>query len=402
MFNHSSTMSNAAAIDYRNTLFEFKELKKIHGEPTYEGLKVLVNQLKSNAQAVSSPLGDGMHGYLALVLSPRQYATVSNVPFVRPMAPGPLTIPPVTLPNVAIALQAQHAEQVRIFQECNGVEKALKQQLVEAIDGEYLIALRNRSTNAIMAPLYDVLNFLFVQYGKVTSTMLDDAEMKVKRMAYDPRHPVDIVFNAVEDLHDYSHAANSIYTQQQLINMAYNIFLKTGTFKSAIREWNKKPAAEKTWVSFKVHFRSAQQELKETNSLSTENANLNQAHFVQQVVDGLQEALKPTEEENNMADEYMNNVANMATNNQQLLPTFLQQMQEMQKMMNDMQQQLANSQSNNNTRTRRQTTRRNTSKYCWSHGACSHSSKDCNSKRDGHQDNATFENKMGGSTYYCK
>ena len=45
---------------------------------------------------------------------------------------------------------------------------------------------------------------------------------------------------------------------------------------------------------------------------------------------------------------------------------------------------------------------RNTSKYCWTHGACSHSSAECNNKREGHQDSATFANKQGGSTYYCQ
>ena len=46
--------------------------------------------------------------------------------------------------------------------------------------------------------------------------------------------------------------------------------------------------------------------------------------------------------------------------------------------------------------------RKNTSKYCWSHGACAHSSADCNNKKRGHQDEATLKNKMGGSTRFCK
>jgi DNA-binding protein H-NS len=45
--------------------------------------------------------------------------------------------------------------------------------------------------------------------------------------------------------------------------------------------------------------------------------------------------------------------------------------------------------------------RRNTSKYCWTHGACAHFSRDCSSPENGHKNEATFENKMGGSTAYC-
>ena len=46
-------------------------------------------------------------------------------------------------------------------------------------------------------------------------------------------------------------------------------------------------------------------------------------------------------------------------------------------------------------------TRKNTSKYCWSHGACSHTGRECNAPKPGHQSDATFENKMGGSTLCC-
>ena len=46
--------------------------------------------------------------------------------------------------------------------------------------------------------------------------------------------------------------------------------------------------------------------------------------------------------------------------------------------------------------------RTNISKYCHTHGACGHPSWYCNKPREGHQWDATFANKMGGSTYYCE
>ena len=45
--------------------------------------------------------------------------------------------------------------------------------------------------------------------------------------------------------------------------------------------------------------------------------------------------------------------------------------------------------------------RRTVSKYCWTHGACAHEGKECKNKNPGHQDEATFANKMGGSTAFC-
>ena len=45
--------------------------------------------------------------------------------------------------------------------------------------------------------------------------------------------------------------------------------------------------------------------------------------------------------------------------------------------------------------------KRNTKFYCWTHGACAHTSKFCNYPTDGHKIDATFTNKMGGSTRFC-
>ena len=45
-----------------------------------------------------------------------------------------------------------------------------------------------------------------------------------------------------------------------------------------------------------------------------------------------------------------------------------------------------------------QQSRRKPRKYCWTHGWCAHEGKDCNSKAEGHKDDATLDNKLGGST----
>ena len=46
--------------------------------------------------------------------------------------------------------------------------------------------------------------------------------------------------------------------------------------------------------------------------------------------------------------------------------------------------------------------RKNISKYCWTHGACAHGSRECSNKKAGHKDGATFSNKLGGSTRFCE
>ena len=46
--------------------------------------------------------------------------------------------------------------------------------------------------------------------------------------------------------------------------------------------------------------------------------------------------------------------------------------------------------------------RRDESKYCHTHGACNHTSSDCNRKAPGHRNTATLTNRMGGSNVFCE
>ena len=117
----------SAGINYRETYFEFPELTKLQGEPNAESLYKLRNELKANAQAVTSSLSDGDHGHLALVLSATQYALLTDQPFVRPVHPGELVIAPSASNAIATVIKGAHDEAVRLFREVQGVEKALVQ-----------------------------------------------------------------------------------------------------------------------------------------------------------------------------------------------------------------------------------------------------------------------------------
>jgi len=88
--------SSTSTIDYRNTIFQYPTLTKIHGEPTAEAILKLIKELKANARSVYSDLGGGRHGHghLFLVLTPEQFNNISSTPFVRPEHPGPLNLSP--------------------------------------------------------------------------------------------------------------------------------------------------------------------------------------------------------------------------------------------------------------------------------------------------------------------
>ena len=140
-----ASSSSGGGIDYRSIYFAFPNLDPINGEPDADILIKLKNQLKANASSVPSNLGGGNHGHLGLVLTPQTYAMVSNLPFVQPAHPGLLVIPPGTATGpMATVLREQHVENVRLFREVTGIEKALKQQILKAIEQQWLLAITDR------------------------------------------------------------------------------------------------------------------------------------------------------------------------------------------------------------------------------------------------------------------
>ena len=86
-----------ATPDYRKTLFETSTLPVIADEPNFEIIQKWHNMLKANAMKVHTSLFGGKHGYLALHISPEDYAFVSTAAVVWLVHPKPLVIPTTTM-----------------------------------------------------------------------------------------------------------------------------------------------------------------------------------------------------------------------------------------------------------------------------------------------------------------
>lgn len=420
-----ASSSSGGGIDYRSIFFAHPNLTPIHGEPDADSLINLKNQLKANASSVPSNLAGGNHGHLGLVLSAQTYAMVSNTPYFAPAHPGVLTIPAGTSAVMATVLREQHVENMRQFREVTGVEKALKQQILKALEQEWLLAITDRNTQSLTGTIAQILEHLFDTYGYVSQAMLEKKEDALKDLDYHPRQPVDLVFNTVEDLADYAQMSTTgVFTQTQIIGKAYSKFNKSGLFSNAVTEWNRKPGIQKTWIAFKAHFRQARKELKESSGDTIENSQLNgTANLVQQVVEGVQQALLPPDGAFDPTAEILQQVVNTASTTTSTQQQLVQQIAQLQQTVTQMQFQLnAHQQQPPNTggggrgggrggggRGRggrragddRLRYPRRYNLYCWTHGGCGHLGGRCRDKKPDHQDTATFENKMAGSTNNC-
>ena len=419
-------MSAVSDINYKDNFFEKQELTKIVGEPTYETLQQLLRELKANARTVHSNLGGGTFGHLALVISPASYALISPTPFIRPTHPGQLTIPAGSTQHAARTLKDQHDENLRVFHEVEGVDRALKQQLVAAIEPTYLMAIRDRTSNTIVRPVYEVLEFLFQTYGDIDPNTFSDKETEVKATIYDINTPIDTLFELIEDLVDFSGHANIPMTQQQSINIGYVIMWRTGVLVDDLKSWNNKPRIQKTWINFKTHFRKAVSDYKKLKGPTVNNSLFqNHANLINEIKDDLRTTI--TSEIRNLHPQppsfehtpsfyapshddhvttQLNHMANSISEYQQIIPHLTQQIQQLTQLVHSMQTTPAASiaPSDISTITTPSTVTRGSyifpeklSHYCWTHGLCNHKGSECRAPAEGHKNNATFENRLGGS-----
>ena len=294
------TSNITSSVNYRETHFKFPTLTPICGEPTADTLILLRKQLKSNAKSVPSNLGGGNFGHLGLVIPPNRYNLISNAPFIRPNHPGPLVIPPGTAQHAASTMRDLHAEQMRVFKEVNVVDQALIQQINQAVEHDFLSALSDRTTNSINMPVYDVLYYLGNTYGNVTEEMLQEREERVSRMSYSLSQPIDIIFNALDDLADYADLSDTPFTECQIIGKAFVILNCTQRFEQAVLAWKRRGCLQQTWNNFKTFFCTAHTEPRSVSNFTLEEAQHHQerANLVAEVVQGIQNALPATVLEN--------------------------------------------------------------------------------------------------------
>ena len=474
-------------IDYTSTNFEFPTLTKIQGIPTYEPLRKIKNEMKSNAASVPCDLGGGAHGHLGIMLSATEYANVSLVNYVRPVHPGILSIPAGTANYESTRLTNEHKELVRLNREANNVEASLLKQLSKALPELYLKSFRNEYSNTFTVDLQTILHYLFTTYGYITPEELQEQKDKLCAKTFDIQQPLIILFDELEELQNIAVAASNPYTDTQIVNIALTLIKNFNDFEKGLTSWFELPIADHTLINFKTHFEREYLALRrvrgntmrntsyfqQANSMSTMMQTMKEERdlILHEVKDSEYKILRAMETSENKGENIVNhrddnntpprsNQAINQTSNDTVQLEILKLLREMRddnnsnrnsnnnnnngrnsnnnngrngnnRNSNNNRNSGRNSNNNNNgnnnnnsnnnnngnNNNNRNTNNNNNSNnnnnrsskfvrdvshYCYTHGACSHDSKDCFKVDNNHNNNATFDNKMGGSTAYCK
>jgi hypothetical protein len=338
--------------------------------PTYATIRLAQTQLNSNAITVPSYEGDGIHGHLALTLSPAAYLLLSGgIPFVAPVngPRQPVHPVPATGPQIAEINRIFYDNQF-VFRTYMETDKALRNQLLAAVPPDYLRGLADAELGLGGVTCLTILTHLWATWGTITQSELDANTLRM-HTPWNPPTPIDKLFTQLDDGVRFATAGHDIPSAPSVVRLGYNLILATGLFEVPCREWRAKAEATKSMEQFTLHFRAADQDRRLTATASS--AGFHGANSTRQQAPPRQPSTTGT--------------VSAASIPRTVTPTHVP----------------SATPSVLTTPTVRGPDLRPHTSYCWTHGHLKnpkHTSLTCNYKHADHQDAATATNTLGGST----
>jgi hypothetical protein len=178
-----------------------KELaSKIHGQPTDQDLTLLEKELISIVANVPTALGGGNHGNAGIIVEPtKNLIMMGGTAFVYPAHPGiyPAGLVAKAAAGTRAMAEAVHKGQIAQFKIIAGVEQALKDIILEAVDHGYLLEIKDDTLGFLNQMPRSIINHLCSQGGALdfadTKTLLAERDAE-----WDISEVPQIYFNRVE------------------------------------------------------------------------------------------------------------------------------------------------------------------------------------------------------------
>jgi hypothetical protein len=272
-----------------------KELvTKIHGQPMDHDITTLVKEHVVIAASIPSRLGGGNHGHAGIIVETTKYLNMAGVPFIDPIHPG---IYPTGLATTAAAgtrakAEAEHKESLAEYEIFKGVEQALKDIILEAVEHDYLLEIKDNTLGFLNQMPKQIIDHLKIRGG-----VLDFADTKTliaeRDMEWDVSENPQIYFNRVKKAVKALTRANINTDMNQLQDMALYHFKVSGEFDAAVREWENKASADKTWSNIKTFISAEYARKNKQNKLTARqfkaNAMEEQAEATEDLIAALTE-----------------------------------------------------------------------------------------------------------------
>ena len=164
---------------------------------------------------------------------------------------------------MSMTLKDAHKEALRVFRECQGVEAAFQQMLVEACEPIYLEVLRDATTNAINLPIYTIIQYLYDTYGAISPETLKEKRIEIENIQFDPNLPIDVIFNKIEKFTHLAEAARSPLNQKTVDRFCLQHFSRCDHFHEVSHRLGRETANESNMDSNENRLQKSTKRVKE-------------------------------------------------------------------------------------------------------------------------------------------
>ena len=226
---------------------------KIHGQPTDQDITKLEKELIAIAASIPTGLGGGNHGHAGLIVDAAKYLTMAGQAFTAPPNPGiyPAGLAANAAAGTRARAEAEHKEDVAQYEIFKGVEQALKDIIQEAVEHDYLLEIEDDTLGFLNQTPRQMIDHLKARGGALdfadTKTLLSERDTE-----WDISENPQVYFNRVEKAVKALTRAGITSDMNERRDMALYYLKATGEFDAAVREWENKAAADKTWANIKT------------------------------------------------------------------------------------------------------------------------------------------------------
>ena len=230
-----------------------ESVTKIHGQPKDQDITTLEKELIAIAASIPTTLGGGNHGHAGLIVDATKYLTMTGVAFAIPPNPGiyPAGLAANAAAGIRARAEAEHKEEVAQYEILKGVEQALKDIILEAVEIDYLMEIEDETLGYLNQTPRQMIDHLKARGGSLdfadTKTLLAERDME-----WDLSENPQVYFNRVEKAVKALTRAGITSDMNERRDMALYYLKASGEFDAAVREWENKTTADKTWINIKT------------------------------------------------------------------------------------------------------------------------------------------------------
>ena len=269
---------------------------KIHGQPTSHDLTILEKELIAILAGIPTALGGGSFGHVGVIMDETAYLTMTNgIAFENPANPGvyPAGLAANAAATVRARAEAEHKELINQFETFEGVRQGVKDLILEAVDNEYLIEIEHETLGFLNQTPRQMLDHLLTRGGALD--FADTKELLAERDGeWNVSENPQLYFNRVEKAMKGLLRNGITSDPNERRDIALFYLKATGEFDAAVREWEARPAANKTWANIKTFISAEYAKENKQNRLTAKqfkaNAIEEQAEATEELIAALTDA----------------------------------------------------------------------------------------------------------------